>query len=69
MGQALQHGQPTVDDGVIGATVEVSHHANTTGVMLIRGVVETGSHVVLPKRYTGTTLAQKWKEQNTRRPS
>ena len=49
MGQPLQHGQPTVDDGVIGTTVQVGHHADTTGVVLVGGVVETGCHVVLPK--------------------
>ena len=44
VGQALQHGEPPVDDVVVGAPVEIGHHADTTGVVLVCRVVEASGH-------------------------
>jgi hypothetical protein len=46
MGQALEHGEALVHDVVVRTAMKVGHHAHTTGVMFIRGVVKAGGHRV-----------------------
>ena len=40
VGQALEDGEAAVDDVVIGSPVQIGHHADTAGVVLVSRVVE-----------------------------
>ena len=44
VGQALQDGEAAVDDVVVGTAVEIGHHADATGVVLVCRVVEASGH-------------------------
>ena len=44
VGQALQHGEAAVDDVVVRTPVEIGHHADATGVVLVCRVVEASGH-------------------------
>ena len=73
VGQPLEHGEATVDDVVVGPAVEVGHHADATGVVLVCRVVEASGHRrpsvwsererVNEVQGTGTTLARRVPER------
>ena len=44
VGQPFQDGQAAIDDVVAGTPVEIGHHADTTGVVLVCRVVEASGH-------------------------
>ncbi len=44
VGQALEDGQPAVDDVVAGTSLEIGHHADPAGVVLVCRVVEASGH-------------------------
>ena len=44
VGQSLEDGEAVVDDVVIGPAVQIGHHADTTGVVLVCRVVEARGH-------------------------
>ena len=44
VGQALEDGEAAVDDVVVGSAVEIGHHADTAGVVLVCRVVEASGH-------------------------
>ena len=44
VGQALQDGEAAIDDVVVRTAVEIGHHADTAGVVLVCRVVEASGH-------------------------
>ncbi len=44
VGQVLEDGQRLVDDVVVGRAVQIGHHADATGVVLVSRVVEASGH-------------------------
>ena len=44
VGQSFENGQRLVDDVVVGPPVQIRHHADTAGVVLIVRVVEANGH-------------------------
>ena len=44
VGQTLENGQALVDDVVVGPAVQIGHHADAAGVVLITRVVEARGH-------------------------
>ena len=70
VGQTLEDGQAPVDDVVVRPAVQVRHHADATGVVLVCRVVEASGHrrPSVRGRLNGyrDDVGPKWNDQDTR---